>query len=102
MKSDACEPKILFRDADLIVVDKMSGVSVHRGWARDGPILVELLRPMLGQEVLHPVHRLDRGTSGVVIIALAPDVARVMNDSLSSGAAAKRYLALVRGRPHPR
>jgi tRNA pseudouridine65 synthase len=54
------------------------------------------VRDALGERV-HPAHRLDRGTSGVVIFARDKDTLRQLNESWS--AVGKHYLALVRGRP---
>ena len=103
----------------LLAVDKPSGLLVHRGWGRDATTLVDLVRETLGVEVVHPLHRLDRQTSGVVLFALNADVARDMRDAFEGGEPAlgpaalandtvngrvigsdsveKRYLALVRG-----
>jgi tRNA pseudouridine65 synthase len=81
----------------LLAVDKPSGLLVHRGWGRDATTLVDQVRETLGVEVVHPLHRLDRQTSGVVLFALNADVARSMRDAFESSAVEKRYLALVRG-----
>ncbi len=92
-------PPILFRDDAVIAVDKPSGWLVHRGWARDGEVLTDHVRRLAGQRTVHPVHRLDRGTSGVVLFALDPDAARTLQAAFERGDADKRYLALVRGTP---
>jgi len=87
----------LFRDDYLLALNKPSGMLVHRGWGRDKVVLVDGAREILGQRTVHPVHRIDRGTSGVVLFALDADVARMLQAALGDGRVEKRYLALVRG-----
>lgn len=91
---------VLYRDDDLIVVNKPSGLLVHRGWGDDGVVALTLVRDAVGRHV-HPVHRLDRGTSGALVFALHPEAARRLQRSLEDPASAtrKRYVALVRGVP---
>jgi tRNA pseudouridine65 synthase len=89
--------EILYRDDALLAVDKPSGLLVHRGWGRDATVLVDLVRDALGVDVVHPLHRLDRQTSGVVLFALSAEIAATMSDGFEDGAVEKRYLALVRG-----
>jgi tRNA pseudouridine65 synthase len=88
--------EILYRDEDLVAVDKPSGIPVHRGWARDGVPVLQLLRDQLGRHV-YPVHRLDRGTSGALLFALSGEVARGVQLQLEAQEVEKRYLALCRG-----
>lgn len=80
----------------MVVVNKPSGMIVHRGWARDTVTALSLLRDMLGRWV-YPVHRLDRATSGVLVFALSPEIASRLGDAFMSQRVEKRYLALVRG-----
>lgn len=89
--------KPLFFDDDLVVLAKPSGVSVHRGWAADGPFATDLVREALGVRVVHPVHRLDRPTSGVLVFARSPEVARILSEVWPT--VSKTYLALTRGVP---
>jgi tRNA pseudouridine65 synthase len=88
--------EILHRDEALVAVDKPSGMPVHRGWARDGVPALQALRDQLGRHV-YPVHRLDRGTSGVLLFALSGEVARAVQAQLEARQVEKRYLALCRG-----
>jgi tRNA pseudouridine65 synthase len=88
---------VLYRDEFLLAVDKPSGMLVHRGWGRDRVVLVDVVREMLDLEAVHPLHRLDRQTSGVVLFALTPGVARALSRELEAGRVEKRYLTLVRG-----
>jgi len=89
-----CE--ILYRDDRVLVLDKPSGVAVHRGWETQGPFAVDLARERAGRPVF-PVHRLDRGTSGALAFALDPESARALHEAFEQGRVRKRYLALVRG-----
>lgn len=89
--------KPLYLDDELLVIAKPSGVSVHRGWAADGPFATDLVRETLGVRTVHPVHRLDRPTSGVLVFARSPEVARLLSERWPG--VAKTYLALTRGVP---
>ncbi|MGC4113910.1 MAG: pseudouridine synthase [Myxococcales bacterium] len=82
----------------MAVVDKPSGMLVHRGWDNDPVVAMTLLRDQLGRHVF-PVHRLDRGTSGVLLFALSSEVAAALQKQFEEGAVQKTYLALVRGVP---
>jgi tRNA pseudouridine65 synthase len=87
---------LLYRDDLLVAVSKPSGIAVHRGWSRERIVVLTVLRDQLGRRVF-PVHRLDRGTSGVLLFALDPATARGLQEQLAAGRMSKRYLALVRG-----
>lgn len=89
---------LLYRDDHLAIVDKPSGLLVHRGWGADPSVAMTLLRDQLGRWV-YPVHRLDRGTSGALAFALDPTTAALLHERFEKGGARKRYLALVRGVP---
>lgn len=89
---------ILHQDELLIAVDKPSGMAVHRGWSRERHVVLTVLRDRLGRH-LYPVHRLDRATSGALILALDPGTARRIQERFTAGEVRKRYLALVRGIP---
>src|SRR5436305_10193652 len=88
--------EILFVDADLVIVNKPSGLLVHRGWANDDDVAMFRVRDMLGAHV-YPVHRLDRGTSGALCFARTREAAAILGESFESRRVDKRYLALVRG-----
>lgn len=92
--------QILHQDAALVVVAKPSGMLVHRtDQAPDRTVVLQLARDATGGGHLHPVHRLDRGASGVLVLARTAEAARVLQTQLEDGGAEKRYLALVRGAP---
>jgi tRNA pseudouridine65 synthase len=87
---------LLHIDRWLIAVNKPSGELVHPGWARGEVTTMARVRDAVGERV-HPVHRLDRGTSGVLLFARNKDTLRALQARWSE--AEKTYLALVRGRP---
>ncbi|MEM8609763.1 MAG: pseudouridine synthase [Myxococcota bacterium] len=89
---------VLYRDDDIVVVDKPSGLSVHRGDDHGSTFALNLTRDAISQWV-YPVHRLDRGTSGVLVFALSSEVARALHDAFATRGVDKRYLAVVRGKP---
>ena len=92
--------EILYRDADFVAVNKPSGLAVHRGWADDDAFAMTLVRDAIGQWV-YPVHRLDRGASGVLLFGLSSASARALCEQFERREVEKRYLALVRGTPPP-
>jgi len=91
---------IVHRDDYLCAIHKPSGLLVHRTPLDRGEtrFAVQLLRDQIGCHV-HPVHRLDRGTSGVLLFALDRDVARALGAQFLMREVAKRYVAVVRGHP---
>ena len=91
--------RILYEDKALLAVDKPAGTLVVRG--REGeaePSLVDLLSAER-KEKLYVVHRIDRGTSGVLLFARDAASHRTLNQAFEAGLVSKRYLALVRGVP---
>jgi tRNA pseudouridine65 synthase len=88
---------ILHQDAWLVAIDKPSGVAVHRSeQVHDRAPALQRLRDQLGRWV-YPVHRLDRGTSGVLLFALDAQTAAALGERLARREVDKRYLAVVRG-----
>lgn len=92
---------ILHRDAHLIAVDKPPGLLVHRTGldAHETRFALQELRDQIGQQVW-PVHRLDKGTSGVLLFALDADTTRAMAQAFEAGEGLRKtYRAVVRGWP---
>ena len=89
---------VLFRDEHLVAVNKPSGLLVHRSPIdrHETRFALQLVRDQIGQRV-YPVHRLDKPTSGVLLFALSPEVARGLSAQFSAGEIHKQYLAVVRG-----
>jgi tRNA pseudouridine65 synthase len=90
--------EILFVDPHVVVANKPSGLLVHRGWDDDDDVALFRVRDALGQQV-HPLHRLDRGTSGALLFARTREAAALLSKAFEQGRVEKRYLALVRGTP---
>jgi tRNA pseudouridine65 synthase len=92
------ELNILYQDEYLVVVNKPAGMLVHRGERANDerPVLLQSLRDQLGKKVF-PVHRLDRMTSGVIVLALNSEIASLMVEQWRSQTVEKRYLAVTRG-----
>jgi len=89
---------LLYVDEHIVVADKPSGLLVHRGWDDDDDVAMFRVRDALGQRV-HPLHRLDRGTSGALVFARTREAAQGMSKAFEEGRVDKAYLALVRGEP---
>ena len=89
---------LLWRDEHLVAVYKPAGWLVHRTGLDAGEtrFVMQTLRDQLGQHV-YPVHRLDKGTCGVLVMALHSDAARTLSQAFERHATTKRYLAMVRG-----
>jgi tRNA pseudouridine65 synthase len=91
---------ILYLDERVVVVDKPSGLLVHRSPIdrHETRFALQLLRDQLGQRV-YTIHRLDKGTSGVLAFGLDPDTAREYSALFAQREVVKTYVALVRGWP---
>ncbi|MEL7146455.1 MAG: pseudouridine synthase [Bacteroidota bacterium] len=91
--------EILFQDEHIIAVNKPAGMLVHKtslaADVRTG-FVVQTLRDQIGQHV-YPVHRLDRPTSGVLILGLSSESARLLKAQFDQRTVQKTYVCLVRG-----
>ena len=88
---------ILHLDERIVVVDKPAGLLVHKTrTGSDEDALLQRLRDQLGRRV-HPVHRLDRPTSGLIAYAFDRSSARGLQAGLAAEDAVKEYLVLARG-----
>lgn len=89
--------EVIYQDKILVAVNKPSGWDVHRGpHTGNRQVVMHALRDQLGMMV-HPVHRLDGGTSGVLLLALDKDTQRILNRQFESREIEKTYHAFVRG-----
>jgi 23S rRNA pseudouridine955/2504/2580 synthase len=101
---------ILHEDDDILVIDKPAHLAVHPGTGIvTGDTVIEKVRVYLAgdrvrDEVFQPslVHRLDKDTSGVLVVAKSGESLRKLTEALREGGFTKRYLALVEGTPNPR
>jgi 23S rRNA pseudouridine1911/1915/1917 synthase len=99
--------RVVWEDEHLLVVDKLAGVVVHPSAGHPTGTLVHGLlgRGVAGgEEPDRPgiVHRLDRGTSGLLVVARSEEAYRRLRGSLRRREVAREYLALVHGRPRSR
>ena len=91
---------VLYADAQLAVVDKPAGLAVHdsRLVRGESEFLVDRLRARFGRRVF-PAHRLDRATSGCLLVAFDGATAAALGEQLMSRTVGKHYLAVCRGWP---
>ena len=89
---------LLYRDAHLAAFNKPAGLLMHpsRIERRARRFAVQMARAQVGAAVF-PAHRLDRATSGVLLFALSPEVARHLAAAFQGRRIVKTYLAVVRG-----
>jgi 23S rRNA pseudouridine955/2504/2580 synthase len=88
---------IVHEDPRLLVLDKPAGLAVHGGSGLSFGA-IEALRALRPEESLELVHRLDRDTSGCLLVARTRPALRLAHALLREGAVEKRYTALVAGR----
>lgn len=97
MSAATGSPRVVFADADVVVVDKPAGMpSVPARTPDDPPAVAVVLRAEWG--ALEAVHRLDRDTSGLLVLARTPAARAALGRAFESRQVAKRYLAVVVGR----
>lgn len=96
---------ILYEDGDMVVLNKAPGVSVHPGPGHFDDTLGNFLLDHYDREGemadFHPVHRLDRGTSGLLAAAKHPHAQEVLKNQLHTNAFRRTYLAVCEGVPQP-
>lgn len=90
-------PVILFEDEALLAIDKPSGMAVHGGSGVSFGVIEALRQARPTGKFLELVHRLDRETSGVLLLAKKRAALVELHRQLQAGETEKRYLALVRG-----
>ena len=97
---------IAYEDDDLLVVDKPAGVVVHPGRGHPQGTLAQALSGQAGggpdPERAGIVHRLDRDTSGLLVVARSEEAHRALRRLMSARQVEREYLALVEGRPPAR
>jgi 23S rRNA pseudouridine1911/1915/1917 synthase len=97
---------VAYEDDDLMVVDKPAGVVVHPAGPHRGDTLADALalRGAAGGDPWRPgiVHRLDKDTSGLLVVAKGEESHRRLKAALAARSIVREYLALVEGRPPSR
>lgn len=99
--------RVLYEDEHILAVDKPAGLAIHPGSGITGDTLVDQVRAYLERQGLtvpegefkpSPAHRLDRETSGVVVVAKTRQAMVRLTEIFTRGEAGKTYLALAKGR----
>ncbi|STY59226.1 Ribosomal large subunit pseudouridine synthase C [Mannheimia haemolytica] len=91
------ESQILYEDESMLVINKPSGIAVHGGSGLSFGV-IEALRALRPQaRFLELVHRIDRDTSGILLVAKKRSALRSLHEQLREKVVQKDYLALVRG-----
>jgi RluA family pseudouridine synthase len=100
MTPEALAERVLYRDADVLVLDKPAGIAVHR--APGAGFTLEPLLPALAFGLKWPpalAHRLDRDTSGCLVLGRHPQALRRLMALFAAGSVEKIYWAVVEGAP---
>jgi 23S rRNA pseudouridine1911/1915/1917 synthase len=95
---------VLYEDDHLIAINKPAGMVVHPSYKQYSGTLLNAVLARIGHRVdAQPgiLTRLDKGTSGIVIVALSPHIHSALQGQAGRGHIAKEYLAIVHGRPDP-
>lgn len=96
---------IVYEDPDLLVLNKAPGVAVHPGPGHYddtiGNFLLYYYDSKGGEGDFHPVHRLDRGTSGLMVVARHPHAQEVLKGQLHTADFCRTYLAVCEGALEP-
>lgn len=90
--------QVLYEDDCLVVFDKPSGVLVIPSPKKETNTLFDLVNANITSSKLHPCHRLDRDTSGVIVFAKGKHNQQLMMSEFQHMAVQKKYIAFVRGR----
>lgn len=90
--------EIIYQDEWLVAVNKPSGWLVHRSWLdrHETVFVMQTVRDQIGKHVF-TVHRLDRPTSGVLLMGLSSEVGHLLSQQFENHQIQKRYHAVVRG-----
>lgn len=92
-----CEYNILLEDSHLLVINKPAGVAVHGGSGVSYGVIEQLRSSRPDAKFLELVHRLDRDTSGILLLAKKRSALTSLHEQIREGATDKRYLVLVKG-----
>ena len=104
VKPENIDIEILYEDKDIIVVNKKSGMVVHPGNGNSEHTLVNALMGHTddlslegGEERRGIVHRIDKDTSGILLIAKTNEAHRILSDDFKNKRVKRKYIALVHG-----
>ena len=105
MSEAAPQAEIIHRDESVLIVDKPAGLVVHPAPGHHGDTLIDQLRGIAaGGPTERPgiVHRLDRDTSGLLVVAASPEAHAELSRQVRERSMEREYVALVEGRPGSR
>ncbi len=91
------EASVLYEDERLLILNKPSGIAVHGGSGLSWGVIEALRASATKRHYLELVHRLDRDTSGCLMLAKRRSALRALHEQLRGTCIKKRYLALVKG-----
>lgn len=91
--------KIVYEDADLVVIDKPAGLLSVATDMDDEPTAHGLLKERFHNPKVFPIHRLDRETSGLLVFAYTPEARQELKEQLKERTMHREYRALVHGHP---
>lgn len=97
-EGERIEEAVIHEDSALLVIDKPAGLAVHGGSGVSAGLIENLRAARPAHAHLELVHRLDRATSGCILVAKKRSALRELHRQLRDGEVEKRYLALVGGR----
>lgn len=102
-RAEALPLDILFEDADLLIVNKAAGQAAHPAFRNvSGTLLNALLAHAQGRWTPALLTRLDKDTSGLVLVAKRVEIQRAIQRAMERNQIEKEYLAVVKGKPTPR
>ena len=95
-------PQVLWEDDDLLIINKPSGITVHASALTGNPVTVEkMVARYLGGGAFHPVNRLDRGVSGIMVVAKSGHAHARTMALLHTDDFRREYRAICHGVPSP-
>lgn len=90
---------VVYEDLHIIVIEKPSGLATHAGVGHKERNVISLMVER-GHEKVAPCHRLDKDTSGLLVLGRSPEVCAAFQEQLKAGGVQKTYLALTQGVMH--
>lgn len=90
--------RVVYEDEGLIVLNKPAGIAVHGGSGVDFGV-IEVMREVTGKKYLELIHRIDKDTSGLLMISKKRSVLKVLQQHLVDKTIQKHYLCITKGQP---
>ena len=90
--------RVVYEDEGLIVLNKPAGIAVHGGSGLDFGV-IEAMREVTGKKYLELIHRIDKDTSGLLMISKKRSALKVLQQHLVDRTIQKHYLCLAKGQP---